>query len=121
MTCPTPRARLTGILKAFAAGESPAKICIAYGLSERGYFDLIRKHPKGFLRAKKTRLMNQKKKREKAKTLKQGTPTDPVSKGPKMTTDEQIAKLERQLENERKKNKDLEKLLEIAKEFLGKS
>lgn len=107
------------LLIAYRNGLSPSKICISFGLSERGYFDIIKKYP-SFQKSKKIRIMNQKKKRDSFKTNLHGNQVEESKKVKSITPEEKISHLQQKLEHEQKKNKELEELLKLAKEKLGK-
>lgn len=108
------------ILEPFKQGISPAKICQIVGMSETAYNRLLKRHPELFNKAKKLRLMNQKKKRNLVQTNLHGEKTDSQKNKTKITPEEKIRALEIRLAKEQKKNAELETLLEVAKEYLGK-
>lgn len=116
----TPTTKLIDdLLNAYSSGLSPSKICISFGLSERGYFDIVKKYPV-FQKLKKIRKMNQKKKRNSLKINLHGEKVKEIKKTTAITPEEQLIQLQKRLEHEQKKNKDLEDLLKVAKEKLGK-
>ena len=112
---------LSQILSMYRNGCRTSRICLTFGLSERRYYELVKRHAQEFERVKKKRLMNQKKKSKTIKELHQGEKVKTFSSSKKITPEERIAELERRLKNEQKKNQQLEALLEVANEFLGKS
>lgn len=108
------------MLSAYRNGNSPASICRQFELSERNYGSILLKYRVEFAEARECRKMNQKRSRDKLKSSHAG---DKVSPRPskKITPEDKIEHLESQLDHERNKNKELEELLRIAKEQLGKS
>lgn len=111
---------LPQIISAFRNGATASRICIAFGLSERRYYELLKRHSEQFDAAKKKRLMNQKKKIKSIQQRHKGPTVDGAIPKKKISSDEKVAHLEKRLELERKKNEQLEELLKIAKEHLGK-
>lgn len=107
------------VLICFKNGDSPAKICKEYGLSERNYFTILKKFPNQFEKAKNKRIMNQKKKKDFTKR-KPGLQAKAQPKQSKITAEDRIKILERKLELQQKENAELKGLLELAKEHLGK-
>ena len=106
------------VLICFKNGDSPAKICKEFGLSERNYCTILKKFPNQFEKAKNKRIMNQKK--NKLKNIKPVLQSVPRPKKTKITDEERIKILERKLELQKKENDELKCLLEVAKEHLGK-
>lgn len=109
------------ILILFQNGESPAKICSVFELSERNYCSILKKYSEKFAAFKEMRLMNQKKNKKHKQRLHLGPVVEVILDGPKITAEERIKILERKLELERKENQQLKDLLDVAKEHLGKS
>lgn len=109
------------ILSAYRNGISPSTICVRFGLSEKNFKDLKLKYADQFNKANKSRAMNQKKIRNRLKTNLHGKKVE-TSKttAPKATDEDRIRHLESLIEAERKKNKELEALLKVAKDHLGK-
>lgn len=108
------------ILSAYREGTSPSTIAIRFGLSERNFKDIKSLFAQKFKQADRVRAMNQKKKREKLRTNLHGKRVNLPKAAPKATSEEKIKHLEKLLESEQKKNKELESLLAVAKEHLGK-
>lgn len=110
------------VLVDYRNGLSPAKICYQYGLSEKNYRTILEKYSPAFKRVRRIREMHQAKARElmKKNRFKGNKVKSDGQRSKKMTAEEKIKHLQRQLENERKKNQELETILEVAKEHLGK-
>ncbi len=112
--------KLNDVLLAYKNGDTTSRICITFGLSERRYYDLFKRHLVQFEPLKKMRHMNQKKKSKFQKTLHVGDKVKVTQNISKITSEEKIAQLEMRLEKERKKNQELETLLKVARDELGK-
>lgn len=120
MTSSTQPLALTQILSAYRNGLSTSRICRLFALSETRYYNLVKAHKNQFEAAKKMRLMNQKKKIKGVYQVHKGLKVKTVDTDKKITPDEKLERLENRLELERKKNEELERLLKVAQEQLGK-
>ena len=110
---------LKEILQDYINGMSPSSICRKFGLSERNYGSILKQYSAAFGEAKEARSMNQKMRRDLLKKNHSGAPVEEVKKK-KITANEKIAHLEKLLQIEQKKNQELESLLKVAKDHLGK-
>lgn len=108
------------LLSAYAKGHSCWQICNDFGLSETSFYAIICLYPKLKVDAKKRRdkflskqklLMKKKSKEPKVKTVK---------KRKRTSSEEKVKQLESRLKREQLKNQELEKLLKVTKEVLGK-
>jgi hypothetical protein len=111
---------LPEIIAAVSGGLSASKICVLFGLSETRYYELVRNHSKQFESAKQMRFMAQRKKLKDLKHRQQGPKVEIPKSSKKITSDEKVVHLEKRLEREKKRNEELERLLKIAQEHLGK-
>jgi hypothetical protein len=111
---------LDQIVAAVSGGLSSSRICVLFGLSETRYYQMVRNHPKQFEAAKKKQLMAQKKKQKEVKELHQGPKVRPSTPQKRITPEEKVQSLEKQLERQQKENDELRRLLEVAQEHLGK-
>ena len=107
------------ILDMYKEGDSHSRICLKCGISERNYSSILKKNFEKFDAFKEIRIMNQKKKRNSQKTHHDGPVIQPT-KLDKITPEERIQILERQLAKQQKENDQLQRLLDAAKEYMGK-
>lgn len=112
--------KIDQILSLYQSGATSSRICLTFGLSERRYYELLKRHSVEFQSVKEIRLMAQKKKLSLLRDLHKGPKVDLVKTKERITANEKLAQLERRLEIERKKNLELEGLLKLAQEHLGK-
>jgi hypothetical protein len=107
------------IIRDYGRGISPAQLCRTYDLTEHTFYGILKKFPLKTKAAKAKALLVRKQK-HKSGQLNQTVIPKPEEKYPKISDAEKIAHLEKMLENEKKKNRELETLLEVAKDHLGK-
>lgn len=108
------------ILLDYKNGLSPAAICKRTGITEKNYALILKKHSLEFEGLKAMRKSKQKEKRKSDSGRHHDRPATVIESKNKITAEEKLKHLEALLEKEKKKNKDLESLLELAKDHLGK-
>ena len=109
------------VMKSYSKGYPDSKICFEHGISGNNLYKILSKYPELKEKAMANRKKNQKK-RKRSIYDSIGTPvSEKVMDTKKMTDKEKIAHLESRLQNEKKRNKDLETLVKAVKEELGKS
>ena len=111
---------LRGILLDYQMGLSPASICKKFDLSERNYGSIVKRHAVEFKKLRTMRSSKQKEKNNAARGKHQSVPSSLSVQKSKITPEEKIDHLESLLEREKKKNIELEELLRLVKERLGK-
>lgn len=108
------------LLLDYSNGEPAHQICKAFALSESNFYFIISKFPKLYVAAKKKRKKMILKKKKLLMKNKFNGPKVKVPKKIRSSSAEKIKQLEERLKRERDKNKELEELLRIAKDELGK-
>jgi hypothetical protein len=107
------------MLQMFGEGSSVRDICMKYGLSETGYYFEVGNYPvlQKAARRKRERL----KRIDELKKPKPKKAIIPTKAKSFRSTEDKVRHLEDRLQREKAKNAELEELLKIAKESLGKS
>ncbi len=108
------------ILQSYAKGLSCWEICNTYGLSDSSFYEIINKYPEV---KKASKIRRDKILRKKRQVMKKTSKKDQVKlprRQAKLSDAEKIKQLESMLKQERSKLKEMEALLEVANETLGK-
>lgn len=108
------------MIAAFCNGRTVHEICKDFGVSEAGYYALVKPFPS--LRKVAKEKVRKRKQREKQQIEmnKKTTKVNIPKRKKKRLPQERIKHLEDRLKREKQRNVELEKLLKIAKESLGK-
>jgi len=112
--------RAINMIAEFGNGMTIHQICRKFGVSETSYYMLVKPYPELRKIAKEKVIKRKKLEKQKIEMAKKVTKVDIPKKEKRRTDKERIKHLEDRLKRERKKNLDLEKLLKLAKENLGK-